>query len=133
MKMGGTGISFRGQGKKVKAMTLEERNSPGASSLEVLYDGRNKHAAYQPFRTSVQAKYFRIATRHGGRGRRAKRGVSVLTMVVLPRFLFEASLGLSWLDMVNGSKTGRFDLLFLCICSSFLRQEVEVGGRKDSK
>lgn len=56
-------------------------------------------------------------------------------MVVLPRFLFEASLGLSWLDMVDVmiSKTGRFDLLFLCICSSFLRQEVEVGGKKDSK
>jgi hypothetical protein len=40
--MGGERISFRCQGKKVKAMTLEERDSPGASGLEVLYDGRNK-------------------------------------------------------------------------------------------
>jgi urease alpha subunit len=36
--MGEIEISFRGQGKKVKAMTLEERHSPGASGLEVLHD-----------------------------------------------------------------------------------------------
>jgi hypothetical protein len=42
MNMGGTGISFRGQGKKVKAMTTGgERHSPGASGLEVLNDGHN--------------------------------------------------------------------------------------------
>jgi hypothetical protein len=39
MNMGGTGISFRGQGKQVKAMTTGgERHSPGASGLEVLHD-----------------------------------------------------------------------------------------------
>lgn len=38
-------------------------------------------------------------------------------MVVLPRFLFEASLGLSWLDMVDVMKVRRVVLLcFLCVC-----------------
>jgi hypothetical protein len=38
-------------------------------------------------------------------------------MVVLPRFLFEASLGLSWLDMVDVmiSKTCEVELFFVCL------------------
>lgn len=35
----------------------------------------------------------------------------ILTMVVLPRFLFEASLGLSWLDMVDVMKVRRVGLV----------------------
>lgn len=36
-------------------------------------------------------------------------------MVVLPRFLFEASLGLSWLDMVDERKTCEVELFFVCL------------------
>ena len=75
MNMGGTGISFRGQGKKVKAMTTGgERHSPGASGLEVLYDdSSNTFSTFQPSNTRIT---FTLTTRHGGRGRRAKRGVT---------------------------------------------------------
>jgi hypothetical protein len=35
--------------------------------------------------------------------------------------------------MVDESERCEVELFFSCICVVFLRQEVEVGGRKDSK
>ena len=56
-------------------------------------------------------------------------------MVVLPRFLLEASLGLSWLDMMTDeSKTGGVGLLFECVCVVFCDKRSRlILERKDSK